>query len=41
MAERFLDGPQVSTESLVIDGVAHTVGLADRNYEHLERFAPT
>jgi biotin carboxylase len=40
MAERFLDGPQVSTESLVIDGVAHTVGLADRNYEHLERFAP-
>ena len=40
MAERFLAGPQVSTESLVIDGVAHTVGLADRNYEHLERFAP-
>jgi biotin carboxylase len=40
MAERFLDGPQVSSESLVIDGVAHTVGLADRNYEHLERFAP-
>jgi len=40
MAERFLDGPQVSTESLVIAGVAHTVGLADRNYEHLERFAP-
>ena len=26
MAERFLDGPQVSTESLVIGGVAHTVG---------------
>jgi biotin carboxylase len=40
MAERFLDGPQVSTESLVMDGTAYTVGLADRNYEHLERFAP-
>jgi biotin carboxylase len=40
MAERFLDGPQVSTEALVIAGVAHTIGLADRNYEHLERFAP-
>ncbi len=40
MAERFLAGPQVSTESLVIGGTAHTVGLADRNYEHLERFAP-
>ena len=40
MAERFLDGPQLSTESLVIGGVAHTVGVADRNYEHLDRFAP-
>lgn len=40
MAERFLPGPQLSTESLVIDGVAHTVAYADRNYEELERFAP-
>ncbi len=40
MVERFLAGPQVSTESLVLDGVAHTVGLIDRNYELLERFAP-
>lgn len=40
MVERFLDGPQVSTESLVIDGVAHTPGFSDRNYEYLERFAP-
>jgi biotin carboxylase len=40
MVERFLTGPQVSTESLVLDGVAHTVGLIDRNYELLERFAP-
>jgi biotin carboxylase len=40
MVERFLAGPQLSTESLVVDGVAHTIGIADRNYEQLERFAP-
>jgi biotin carboxylase len=40
MVERFLAGPQISTESLVLDGVAHTIGFADRNYEQLERFAP-
>jgi biotin carboxylase len=40
MVERFVDGPQISTESLVVDGIAHTLGFADRNYEHLERFAP-
>lgn len=40
IVERFLEGPQISTESLVIDGEVHTIGLADRNYEHLERFAP-
>lgn len=40
LVERFLPGPQVSTESLVCGGRVHTVGLADRNYELLERFAP-
>jgi biotin carboxylase len=40
MVERFIEGPQLSTESLVVDGVAHTIGLVDRNYEQLERFAP-
>jgi len=40
MLERFLSGPQVSTESLVIDGVAYTPGFADRNYEYLDRYAP-
>ncbi len=40
IVERFLAGPQISTESLVVDGVVHTIGFADRNYEHLERFAP-
>ena len=40
MVEQFLTGPQVSTESIVLDGVAHTPGFADRNYEYLERFSP-
>ncbi|HXA53455.1 MAG TPA: ATP-grasp domain-containing protein [Solirubrobacteraceae bacterium] len=40
MVEHFLAGPQLSTESLVVDGVAHTIGIADRNYERLDRFAP-
>jgi biotin carboxylase len=40
MVEEFLDGPQISTESIVLDGVAHTPGFADRNYEFMDRFAP-
>ncbi len=40
MVEQYLEGPQVSTESLVIDGLAHTPGFSDRNYEYLQRFRP-
>lgn len=40
MVEQFLPGPQISTESLVLDGVAYTVGFSDRNYELLDRYAP-
>ncbi len=40
MVEEFLDGPQISTESIILEGVAYTPGLADRNYEFLDRFAP-
>ena len=40
MAEKFLDGPQVSTESIVLNGECHTVGFSDRNYEYLEKYAP-
>ena len=40
MVEHYLDGPQISTQALVVNGVAHTVGLSDRNYEHLETYAP-
>jgi len=40
MVEQFLAGPQVSTESIMLDGVAYTPGFSDRNYEYLERYAP-
>jgi len=40
MAESYLSGPQVSTESVVVDGVAYTPGFSDRNYELLDAYAP-
>lgn len=40
MVEEYLAGPQISTEGLLVDGVGTTCGFIDRNYEHLERFAP-
>ena len=40
MVEQYLDGPQVSTESVVLDGQCFTPGFSDRNYEYLERYAP-
>ena len=40
MVEAYLDGPQISTESILLNGVGYTPGFSDRNYEFLERFAP-
>jgi biotin carboxylase len=40
MVEQFLDGPIVSTESIVVDGNCFTPGLSDRNYDDHERFVP-
>jgi biotin carboxylase len=40
MVEQYLDGPQVSTESLVTGGQCFTPGFSDRNYEFLECYAP-
>ena len=40
MVEAYLPGPQVSTESVVVDGVCYTPGFSDRNYEDLEKYAP-
>lgn len=40
MVEAYLSGPQISTETLVLAGIAHTPGFSDRNYELLDRYAP-
>ena len=40
MVEQYLEGPQVSTESVVVNGRCFTPGFSDRNYEYLERYAP-
>lgn len=40
MVEEYLEGPQVSTESVLINGKAFSPGFADRNYEFLDQFAP-
>ncbi|MFQ5427637.1 MAG: ATP-grasp domain-containing protein [Thermodesulfobacteriota bacterium] len=40
MAEEWVDGEQLSTESVVAGGRVATPGLSERNYEYLERFAP-
>jgi biotin carboxylase len=40
MAEAYLTGPQISTESILLDGQGFTPGFSDRNYELLDRYAP-
>ena len=40
MVEEYLEGPQISTETILVDGDASTPGFTDRNYEFLERFSP-
>ena len=40
MVEQYLDGPQISTESIVVEGRCYTPGFSDRNYEFLDRYAP-
>lgn len=40
LVEEYLPGPQVSTESLIVDGVPYTIGFSDRNYSRLSQFKP-
>lgn len=40
MVEEYLEGPQISTESAIINGQAFSPGFTDRNYEFLKRFTP-
>ena len=38
--EEFIEGPQISTESIIINKKIYHVAFADRNYEFLDRFSP-
>lgn len=40
IAEDFIPGLQLSTESFVTGGRCYTASWSERNYEHLDRFAP-
>lgn len=40
MVEEYLQGPQISTETLVDQGCCYTVGFSDRNYEWLDQTRP-
>lgn len=40
MVEEYLSGPQISTETLIENGICSTLGFADRNYEWLDRTKP-
>ena len=40
MVEEYLQGPQISTETLIDDGTCYTLGFSDRNYEWLEKTRP-
>lgn len=40
MAEEFIPGPQISTESIISEGKSYTSGCSDRNYDYLELLAP-
>ena len=40
IVERFISGMQISSESFLLNGKAHTPALAERNYSRLEEFSP-
>lgn len=40
LLERYIEGDQVSTESILWNGHAYTPGFADRNYEMLQTYSP-
>ena len=40
IVENYIQGPQISTETLMINGIAYTPGFSDRNYEFLEKYSP-
>jgi len=39
LIEKYIEGEELSTESLIVNGEIYTIGIADRNYDR-QRFAP-
>jgi biotin carboxylase len=40
MVEKFIEGLQISTEGLMLNGILHCTGFADRNYSRLDDAVP-
>jgi biotin carboxylase len=40
MVEKYLDGMQLSTESIIINSKCYACGYSDRNYEFMDLYAP-
>ena len=40
IVEKFIEGIQLSTESIYIDNKVYTIGIAERNYEFLKKYKP-
>jgi biotin carboxylase len=40
LAQEFVSGPQISSETLVVNGKGYTAMYSGRNYEFLDRFSP-
>lgn len=40
LVEKFLSGPQISTEGIMYHDTFYCTGFADRNYDKLEKFSP-
>lgn len=40
MLEKYLKGPQISTEAIILNGIGYPVGFSDRNYEFEDKFSP-
>ena len=38
--EKFISGPQISSESLIVNKKIFSIAFADRNYEYLEKYSP-
>ena len=40
IVEEYIEGQQISTEAIIINGKGYTIGFSDRNYELLHSFSP-